>query len=83
MSSASAWTKATPSCGARKPRGIRGYFRTLAGACGKTDEELRALAGQLIQAEKAEQRRYDSETDHGQRSERQAAWTDEVTRRLQ
>jgi len=64
-------------------RRMRGYFRTLAGACGKTDEELRALAGQLIQAEKAEQRRYDAETDHGQRSERQAAWTDEVARRLQ
>jgi hypothetical protein len=61
---------------------MRGYFDTLAHACRKTDRELTALARRLIDDEKAEQQRYDAETDHGTRSDRQAVWTDEVARRL-
>lgn len=63
-------------------RSMARYFAALANACRKTDDELTNLAGLLIQDEKAEQQRYDSETDHGLRSERQAAWTVEVARRL-
>ena len=64
-------------------RRMRRYFATLAGACSKTDSELTNLAGRLIQEEKAEQQRYDAETNHGLRSERQAAWNAEVARQLQ
>jgi hypothetical protein len=59
------------------------YFGALAEACRKTDPELTNLAGRLIQEEKAEQQRYDAETNHGLRPDRQAAWTAEVARRLQ
>jgi hypothetical protein len=64
-------------------RRMRRYFATLAGACAKTDSELSNLAGRLIQEEKAEQERYDAETNHGLRPESQAAWNAEVARRLQ
>lgn len=63
-------------------RRMRRYFAALANACRKTDQQLTDLAGQLINAEKAEQQRYDGETDHGLRPDRQAAWTAEVARRL-
>ena len=63
-------------------RRVQRYFEMLAGACRKTDQELTALARRLIEEEKAEQRRYDVETDHGLRLDKQAAWTDEVARRL-
>lgn len=63
-------------------RRMRGYFNALADACRKTDRELTALARRLIDDEKTEQQRYDAETDHGIRSDRQAVWTDEVARRL-
>jgi predicted secreted Zn-dependent protease len=63
-------------------RSMARYFAALANACRKTDDELTNLAGLLIQDEKAEQQRYDVETDHGLRSDRQAAWTVEVARRL-
>jgi hypothetical protein len=63
-------------------RRMRRYFGALAGACRKTDSELSRLARQLIVQEKTEQQRYDAETNHGLRSERQAAWSAEVARRL-
>jgi uncharacterized protein DUF922 len=63
-------------------RSMRRYFAALPGACRKSDSELTQLAGQLIQQEKAEQQRYDAETDHGQRAHQQAAWTADVLRRL-
>jgi predicted secreted Zn-dependent protease len=63
-------------------RRMRGYFDGLADACRKSDRELTALARRLIEEEKAEQQRYDAETDHGIRSDRQAGWTDDVARRL-
>jgi hypothetical protein len=63
-------------------RRMRQYFGALAGACRKTDGELTGLAGRLIAEEKAEQQRYDAETNHGLRSDEQAAWTAEVARQL-
>ena len=63
-------------------RRMRRYFDDLAGACRKTDRELTQLAGRLITDEKAEQQRYDAETNHGLRSEDQAAWNADVARQL-
>lgn len=63
-------------------RSMARYFAALANACRKTDDELTNLAGLLIQDEKAEQQRYDAETDHGLRSDKQAEWTAEVARQL-
>jgi hypothetical protein len=63
-------------------RRMRRYFGALGGACRKTDSELTHLAEQLIDQEKAEQQRYDAETNHGLQSDRQAAWSADVTRRL-
>src|SRR5262249_24708580 len=63
-------------------RRMRQYFGALADACRKTDRELSSLAGRLINEEKAEQQRYDDETNHGLRSDQQAAWTAAVAQRL-
>jgi hypothetical protein len=63
-------------------RRLRRYFGGLASACRKTDAELTQLASRLLQEEKAEQQRYDTETNHGLRPESQAAWNADVTRRL-
>ena len=63
-------------------RRMRRYFDGLSGACRKSDNELTQLAGRLINDEKAEQQRYDAETNHGLRSEEQAAWNAEVARQL-
>jgi hypothetical protein len=63
-------------------RKMRRYFTALPGACRKTDPELSALARRLLQEEKAEQQRYDTETGHGLRAGAQATWSREVARRL-
>jgi Bacterial protein of unknown function (DUF922) len=63
-------------------RMMRGTFGALTSPCRKTDQELSALAERLVQAEKAEQRRYDAETNHGLRAAEQAAWNASVARRL-
>jgi len=63
-------------------RRLRRAFRDLAHPCAKTDEELNALAQRLAQEEKAEQRRYDAETNHGLLADHQAAWSRDVVRRL-
>lgn len=63
-------------------RRMRQEFRDLSRPCAKTDAELRALAQRLAQEEKAEQRRYDDETNHGLLTDQQAAWSRDVARRL-
>lgn len=63
-------------------RGMQRHFAGLAGPCRKTDKELTALARRLVEQEKAEQRRYDAETNHGLLADPQAAWTAAVARRL-
>jgi len=63
-------------------RTMRRAFADLARPCAKTDAELRALVQRLAQEEKAEQRRYDDETDHGLLADQQAAWSREVARQL-
>jgi len=63
-------------------RRMRQAFGDLARPCAKTDAELSGLAQRLAQEEKAEQRRYDAETDHGLLVDQQAAWTRNVARRL-
>jgi predicted secreted Zn-dependent protease len=63
-------------------RRMRRAFEDLARPCAKTDAELSALAPRLAQEEKAEQRRYDAETDHGLLADQQAAWSRDVARRL-
>jgi hypothetical protein len=61
---------------------MRRAFRDLERPCRQSDGELSALAQRLSQAEKAEQRRYDSETKHGLRASQQAGWSADVARRL-
>ena len=63
-------------------RTMRRAFRGLERPCAMADGELSRLAQRLIQAEKAEQRRYDAETNHGLRASQQAAWSAAVARRL-
>ena len=63
-------------------RRIRRAFADLTRPCAKTDAELSALTQRLAQEEKAEQRRYDAETDHGLLADQQAAWSRNVARRL-
>lgn len=63
-------------------RRMRQHFATLARPCSHTDAELRAVARQLVDQEKAMQRRYDGETNHGLLDDRQAAWNAEVARLL-
>lgn len=61
---------------------MRRTFGELTNPCRRTDEELSALVERLAQAEKAEQRHYDAETNHGLRTHDQAAWSASVARRL-
>ncbi|HXO84199.1 MAG TPA: DUF922 domain-containing protein [Gemmatimonadales bacterium] len=63
-------------------RRMRQYFTALPDACRKTDPELTALAQKLLREEKAEQQRYDAETEHGLRAAQQATWSRDVARRL-
>jgi uncharacterized protein DUF922 len=63
-------------------RGMRRAFEDLAHPCARTDSELQALLQRLTQEEKSEQRRYDSETNHGLIADQQAAWSRNVARRL-
>jgi hypothetical protein len=63
-------------------RRMRRAFGDLAHPCARTDAELSALAQRLAQEEKAEQRRYDAETDHGLLADPQAAWSRDVAQRL-
>ena len=58
-------------------------LRDLSRPCAKTDAELNALVQRLAQDEKAEQRRYDDETNHGLLADKQAAWSRDVARRLE
>ena len=61
---------------------MRRAFRDLERPCSMSDGELSGLVQRLIRAEKAEQRRYDGETNHGLRASQQAAWSAAVARRL-
>jgi len=61
---------------------MRRAFGDLTQPCAKTDAQLSALAQRLTQEEKAEQRRYDAETNHGLRASQQGAWSAAVARRL-
>jgi hypothetical protein len=63
-------------------RKMRLAFGELAGPCQQTDADLSALARRLAQEEKAEQRRYDAETNHGLIAAKQAAWTLQTRQRL-
>lgn len=63
-------------------RRIRRAFRSLSAPCVKTDAELAALTDRLAEEEKAEQRRYDAETDHGLLAAEQAEWSLQTRRRL-
>jgi len=61
---------------------MRRTFRELDRPCAQSDGDLSELAERLAQNEKAEQRRYDSETEHGLRAGPQASWTLQTRRRL-
>ena len=63
-------------------RRMRRAFGDLVRPCALTDTALSALAERLSQEEKAEQRRYDTETNHGLLADKQAGWSADVTRRL-
>jgi hypothetical protein len=63
-------------------RNMRQAFAHLARPCRKTNAELGALVDRLAQAEKAEQRRYDAETEHGLLAAPQAEWNLQTRRRL-
>jgi len=61
---------------------MRRAFRELERPCAQSDGDLSELAERLAQNEKAEQRRYDAETDHGLRGGPQASWSLQTRRRL-
>jgi hypothetical protein len=61
---------------------MRQAFGALAGPCRKTDAALAAMVRRLAEEEKAEQRRYDVETNHGLLATPQAAWSLQTRRRL-
>src|SRR2546428_12428693 len=61
---------------------MRRAFWDLVRPCARTDADLSAVAQRLALEEKAEQRRYDTETNHGLLADHQAAWSRDVTRRL-
>lgn len=63
-------------------RRMRRAFGALVRPCAKSDAELSAVAQRVAQEEKAEQRRYDAETNHGLVAARQAAWSLQTRRRL-
>ena len=63
-------------------RRMRRAFGDLVRPCARTDADLSAVAQRLALEEKAEQRRYDTETNHGLLADHQAAWSRDVTRRL-
>jgi hypothetical protein len=63
-------------------RRLRRSFAQLAAPCRKSDDELGALARRVVDEEKAEQRRYDDETEHGLAARRQGEWTAQTARRL-
>jgi hypothetical protein len=63
-------------------RRMRQVFGDLAGPCRRADAELAALAQRIAEEEKAEQRRYDVETNHGLLAVPQAAWSSQTRRRL-
>jgi hypothetical protein len=61
---------------------MRRHFAELSGPCRKTDAQLGALAQRMEDAAGAEQRRYDTETNHGLLGDRQADWSLQTRRRL-
>jgi hypothetical protein len=63
-------------------RRLRRRMAALPSPCTLKDGELGALVHQHIEEEKAAQRRYDEETDHSLRTERQEAWERQVARWL-
>ena len=63
-------------------RKMRQAFRHVTDPCRNMDAVVGALADRLAQQEKVEQRRYDTETYHGLRTEQQRAWTLDTRRRL-
>ena len=63
-------------------RRMRQAYADLARPCARPDAELSGLARRLARDEKAEQTRYDTETNHGLLADRQAAWSRDVARRL-
>ena len=63
-------------------RRMRRAFGELDRPCSKTEAEMRSFVRDLTEAEKAEQRRYDAETDHGLLDQPQSSWTLQVQRRL-
>jgi hypothetical protein len=63
-------------------RAMRRHFAALTAPCGKTNAQLEAIAQGFVQDEKAAQRRYDAETNHGRLDRPQAAWTETVRQTL-
>lgn len=64
-------------------RKMRKYFDGMYEPCLRSNEELAAIADGLIQADSAEQKRYDDETRNGRRVDKQRAWDADVAARLQ
>jgi hypothetical protein len=64
-------------------RRMRRTFAALENPCGKSDGALHAVARDILEAEKTEQRRYDAETRHSLVIERQQAWERDVARLLE
>jgi len=63
-------------------RRIRQFFRQLKDPCPRSDAELERLADRLFRNESAAQRRYDTETESGQRGDRQEKWDKDVAQQL-
>lgn len=63
-------------------RRLRKSFADLYQPCRRTNPELDALVSQYLQAEKAEQQRYDTETRHGLVAPAQVSWDQQVAGEL-
>ncbi|MGH7548138.1 MAG: DUF922 domain-containing protein [Gemmatimonadales bacterium] len=63
-------------------RRMRRHFRELVNPCARSDAALEAEAQRLVREERATQRRYDAETEHGLELRRQAQWEGEIGRQV-
>jgi len=63
-------------------RHMRRHFGALAAPCDHSDAQLESMAQRYVRDERAEQRRYDAETQNGLLDARQLTWQRDTARRL-
>lgn len=63
-------------------RRMRRHFAALSDPCARDDAALEREAERFVEDQRAAQRRYDAETEHGLRPREQAAWDAQIRREL-